>query len=74
MATVLRAAELAVGRRRVAERHVTDLRAGVPATVPMLIVPELYSRASGRRMVTRLADELSSEMLREWPGTSLGAR
>ena len=59
VATVLRAAQLAVGRRHVAESHVADLRAGVPAEVPLLVVPELYARASGRRMIARLADELA---------------
>ena len=44
----------------VAAEHLERLRAGLPAAVPMLTVPELFTKASGRRVVTLMADRLAA--------------
>ena len=38
-------------RRRVGGRHLERLRAGIPAGLPVLYVPELFTQATGRRVV-----------------------
>ena len=58
--TVLEAAALAQRRADVAAEHLERLRAGLPAAVPMLTVPELFTKASGRRVVTLMADRLAA--------------
>jgi len=57
--TVFDAARLAEARRSVVETHLERLRADVPAEVPVVQVPELFTKASGSRVVTLVADELA---------------
>lgn len=57
-ATVFRAAGLAQSRREVAEGYVARLRDALPDGVPVHVVPELFTKASGRRVVALVADEL----------------
>jgi anion-transporting ArsA/GET3 family ATPase len=56
--TVFDAARLAEARRSVVETHLERLRADVPAEVPVVQVPELFTKASGSRVVTLVADQL----------------
>jgi uncharacterized membrane protein YgcG len=56
--TVFDAARLAEARRLVVEQHLQRLRADVPADVPVVQVPELFTKASGSRVVSLVADEL----------------
>lgn len=56
--TVLDAARIAEARRRTGEGHLDRLRSGAP-DVPVLTVPELFTRATGRRVVTLVADALT---------------
>ena len=53
------AAQLTEARRRVGDGHLERLRDGVPAGLPMLVVPELFTRATGRRVVALVADALA---------------
>ncbi len=57
-ATVFRAAGLAQSRHEVAEGYVARLRDALPDGVPVHVVPELFTKASGRRVVALVADEL----------------
>lgn len=57
--TVARAAALARARGSVAAEQLRTLRDGVPADVPLLLVPEMFTRGAGRRMVARVADALA---------------
>jgi anion-transporting ArsA/GET3 family ATPase len=57
-AVVLEAATLAQSRHDVAEHYVARLRKELPAGVPLHVVPELFTKASGRRVVALVADEL----------------
>jgi len=61
-ATVFEAASLAQSRRSVAAGHLAALTAALPASVPTLIVPELFTKASGRRVVSLVADALEQEL------------
>ncbi len=56
---VLDGVRLGEGRRSVAERHVSALEAAI-GTVPMTVAPELFTRATGRRVVALLAESLGS--------------
>jgi anion-transporting ArsA/GET3 family ATPase len=58
---VLDAARITDARRRVGARHLDRLRADVPS-LPILIVPELFTRATGRRVVALVADALAEEL------------
>jgi anion-transporting ArsA/GET3 family ATPase len=58
---VLDAARIAEARRRTGAEHLDRLRAGAP-DVPVLTVPELFTRATGRRVVTLVADQLLAGM------------
>jgi anion-transporting ArsA/GET3 family ATPase len=58
VATVFDAARLAEARRVVVEQHLQRLRADIPADVPVVQVPELFTKASGSRVVSLVADEL----------------
>jgi len=60
--TVMAAAELARTRRTMAASHLAQLREGLPEDVPVLEVPEIYSRAGGRRVVSLVSDELQAEV------------
>jgi len=61
---VLSAARLATTLRRSRSVHLETLRAGLPAGMPLLLVPELFARADGLRatrlVATNLAEELGS--------------
>jgi anion-transporting ArsA/GET3 family ATPase len=60
--TVMDAARLAVARRRIGVGHLERLRDGLPEGMPVLYVPEMFSRAGGRRVVQQVADELADEL------------
>ena len=49
-------------RRRNGGRHLEQLRAGLPAGLPVLYVPELFTRATGRRVVSLVAKALAEEL------------
>ncbi len=57
---VFAAAQLAQSRHLAAEGHLARLVELVPDDVPVHQVPELYTKASGRRVVSLLADELEA--------------
>ena len=61
---VVEAAELLESRRRVGAEHLARLRSALPdvASLPLLIVPELFTRATGRRVVTLIAEALGEEL------------
>jgi anion-transporting ArsA/GET3 family ATPase len=59
---VLEAARLAVGLRRAGATHLAALRAGLPAGVPVLYLPELFARDTGLRAVHLLAQHLADEL------------
>jgi anion-transporting ArsA/GET3 family ATPase len=65
--TVLSAAELLEARRRVGAGHLDRLRRElaqrVGPSVPLLIVPELFTRAVGRRVVTLMAQAIQDELV-----------
>lgn len=58
----LDAAELAVRLRRSRAGHLTQLQRSVPTDVPLLLVPELFTRAHGARATARVADALAEEL------------
>ena len=60
--TVIDAASLAVRLRRHAAEQLTDMRAGIPAEVPVLYVPEMFARSAGRRTVELVATALAEEL------------
>jgi anion-transporting ArsA/GET3 family ATPase len=62
VATVFQAAALAQARREGAAGYLARLREGVAANVPLLLVPELFTRSGGRRVVSLLADALHEEL------------
>jgi anion-transporting ArsA/GET3 family ATPase len=62
VSTVFHAARLAEARRAVASHHLRLLRESLPASVPVFELPELFTKASGRRVVSLLADELHTEL------------
>ena len=62
-ATVLDAAALTEARRRIGAGHLDRLRDALGPQVPVLIVPELFTRASGRRVVNLVAEAISAEIL-----------
>ena len=59
---VVLAAQLTEARRVVGGRHLERLRAAVPAGLPILYVPELFTRATGRRVVALVAEALGDEL------------
>lgn len=59
-ATVWEAARLAEARHAIAQSHLQHLRADLPPGIPVHAVPELFAKASGRRVVSMLADALSA--------------
>jgi len=67
-ATVLEAARLTEQRRRTGAGHLDRLRAFLDAeldvddAVPIFTIPELFSRASGPRVVSLVADALTDEL------------
>lgn len=59
---VVVAAQLTEARRQVGSRHLEQLRSSLPAGLPVLYVPELFTRATGRRVVALVAEALSEEL------------
>jgi hypothetical protein len=59
---VLAAAAVTESRRRVGATHLERLRAEIPADLPILVVPELFTRATGRRVVSLIAAALADEL------------
>ena len=59
---VLAAAQVTEARRRNGGRHLEQLRAGLPSGLPVLYVPELFTRATGRRVVSLVAKALAEEL------------
>ena len=59
---VLDAAALAEARRRVGAGHLDRLRDVDRPDVPVLIVPELFTAAAGRRVVSLVADAIREEI------------
>lgn len=59
VATVLNAAQLARSRRSGAVGHLAHLRDGVPTEVPVIEVPELFTRSGGRRVVSLVSEVLA---------------
>jgi anion-transporting ArsA/GET3 family ATPase len=62
-ATVLDAAALAEARRSIGAEHLDRLRRALGPTVPLLVVPELFTRATGRRVVTLMSDAIHDEVV-----------
>ncbi|MEI7755147.1 MAG: ArsA-related P-loop ATPase [Actinomycetota bacterium] len=60
---VVDAARMNEARRRVGVGHLERLRGAVPADTPMLYIPELFTRAVGRRVVSQIVDALSDELI-----------
>jgi anion-transporting ArsA/GET3 family ATPase len=59
---VLDAAQVTEARRRVGNRHLERLRDDIPAGLPVLYVPELFTKATGRRVVSLVAKALADEL------------
>jgi anion-transporting ArsA/GET3 family ATPase len=60
--TVFEAARLADSRRAMSDAHMVRLRQSLPGDVPVREVPELFTKASGRRVVSLVADLLQTEL------------
>ena len=56
------AARLAVTLRRTRAGHLDHLRSSLPASVPLLYVPELFTRAHGLRATRLVAEALGAEL------------
>jgi anion-transporting ArsA/GET3 family ATPase len=61
--TVLEAAASIEARRRIGAAHLERLRTGLGPDMPLLIVPELFTRATGRRVVTLMAGSIHDELV-----------
>ncbi len=59
---VLDAARITESRRSVGNGHLETLCHGAP-DLPMLMVPELFTRATGRRVVALVADALAEQLV-----------
>lgn len=62
LGAVLVAARLAVTIRRDGSAHLERLREAVPAEVPLLYLPYLFSRAHGMRAIRQVAQSLGEEL------------
>ncbi len=62
VAAVVDAARITEARRAVGDGHLERLRSGLDEGVDVLYVPELFTRAVGRRVVTLIADALAAEL------------
>lgn len=62
VAVVVDAARITESRRRVGAGHLDRLRAGLGGEVDVLYVPELFTRATGRRVVALVAEALAGEL------------
>ena len=56
--TIIRAAQIADARSRVGAGHLDDLAAGI-GELPLVEVPELFTRSTGRRVVALIAGALT---------------
>ena len=59
---VLDAARLAVTLRRTRAGHLEHLRSALPPTLPLLFVPELFTKAHGLRSTRLVAEALGAEL------------
>ena len=59
---VMEGAELAVSLRRSRVRHLTRLREGLPAGLPVLNLPYLFTRSHGVRATAKIAEALGEEL------------
>jgi anion-transporting ArsA/GET3 family ATPase len=59
---VLDAAELAMTLRRTRAEHIARLRSEMPANIPLLYVPYLFTRTHGVRATRNVAEALSAEL------------
>jgi anion-transporting ArsA/GET3 family ATPase len=62
VATVFDAADLAEARWRIGSGHLARLRHALDDRLPMLFVPELFTKAVGRRVVMQVAEALEAEL------------
>jgi anion-transporting ArsA/GET3 family ATPase len=62
VSTVLDAARVTESRRRVGAGHLQRLRDGLADGVEVLYVPELFTRATGRRVVALVAEAFAAEL------------
>ncbi len=60
--TVFDAARLAVTMRRTRAGHLERLRTGIDPSVPMLFIPELFTRIQGLRTVRQVAQHVGEEL------------
>ena len=60
--TVFDAADLAEARWRIGSGHLARLREALDEHLPMLFVPELFTKAVGRRVVMQVAESLEAEL------------
>ena len=63
VASLFDAASLSVARQHVGSGHLQRLRGRLPADLPFIALPELFTRASGRRAVALLTEALADELL-----------
>jgi anion-transporting ArsA/GET3 family ATPase len=59
---ILDAARLAVTLRRTRAGHLEHLRSAIPAALPVLFVPELFTKAHGLRSTRMVAEALAAEL------------
>jgi anion-transporting ArsA/GET3 family ATPase len=59
---ILDAARLAVTLRRTRAGHLEHLRSSIPAALPVLFVPELFTKAHGLRSTRLVAEALGAEL------------
>ena len=62
VAPVLEAARLAVTLRRTRSTHLQHLQAGLPAGMPVLLLPYLFARSFGARTTRQVAHALGEEL------------
>jgi anion-transporting ArsA/GET3 family ATPase len=62
VAPVLEAARLAVTMRRTGAGHLQRLQAGLPPDLPVLLLPELFTRTHGLRTTHQMAQSLGEEL------------
>jgi anion-transporting ArsA/GET3 family ATPase len=62
VAPVLEAARLAVTMRRTGAGHLQRLQAGLPPDLPVLLLPELFTRTHGLRTTHQMARSLGEEL------------
>jgi anion-transporting ArsA/GET3 family ATPase len=60
--TVFEAAALTEARRRIGAGHLERLRDALGPNVPLVIIPELFIRAAGRRVVNLIATSIGDEL------------